>query len=103
MLALEMNETSGIADPLAEAMFADARALALADMGLGQSHEKGRLSWAWTLLSTGTAVLGTYHGYRRNVESVGWALAWGVFGTFAPVIALPIMFAQGFGEPKRRK
>jgi hypothetical protein len=40
-----------------------------------------------------------YHGYKRN-QSVGWALAWGLFGAVAPIVAVPIALAQGFGKRK---
>jgi len=43
----------------------------------------------------------TYHGYRRT-QSVGWALVWGVLGGAAWPFALPIAFAQGFGQPAQR-
>lgn len=43
--------------------------------------------------------LGAYHGYKRN-ESVGWAIGWAFFGTILPVIAIPVMFAQGMGRRK---
>lgn len=43
--------------------------------------------------------LGTYHGYARN-HSIGWALAWGVLGSLAPVIVVPIALAQGLGKPR---
>jgi hypothetical protein len=48
------------------------------------------------------ATAGAYHGYRRN-KSAGWALAWGVFGYFLPVIALPVAFVQGFGKRRGRR
>ena len=47
------------------------------------------------LVATGACA---YHGYRRN-ESVGWALGWGLLGSIAPVIAVPVALAQGFGKP----
>jgi hypothetical protein len=52
----------------------------------------------WGVISLSAAVLGTYHGYRRD-NSIGWALGWGFFGATVPVIALPLMFAEGFAEP----
>jgi hypothetical protein len=47
-----------------------------------------------------SAAAGVYHGYRRD-QSVGWALAWGVFGALLPIVAMPLAFAQGFGERKK--
>jgi hypothetical protein len=43
---------------------------------------------------------GAYHGYKRN-DSVGWAIGWAVLGSLFWPIALPIMFAQGFGQRKK--
>jgi hypothetical protein len=47
------------------------------------------------------AAAGAYHGYKRNNGSVGWAIGWFVFGSFLPWLALPIMFAEGFGKRKQ--
>lgn len=44
---------------------------------------------------------GIYHGYKRNRNSLGWGLAWGLVGSIFPVITIPVMFAQGFGKRKR--
>lgn len=41
---------------------------------------------------------GAYHGYKRN-ESVGWAFGWALFGGLIWPLAIPVMFAQGFGKP----
>ena len=56
----------------------------------------------WMTASIAGVGLGAYHGYRRN-DSVGWAIGWALLGSIFPVITLPVMFAQGFGKPKRRK
>jgi len=40
-----------------------------------------------------------YHGYKRN-NSVGWAVAWGLFGSMVWPITLPVAFAQGFAKPR---
>lgn len=45
------------------------------------------------------AGLATYHGYKRN-QSIAWALVWGAFGAFAPIITNAIGVAQGFSKPK---
>jgi hypothetical protein len=50
-------------------------------------------------LGTVAAAACAYHGYRRN-ESAGWALGWAFFGSVAPILALPIALAQGFGKPR---
>lgn len=55
--------------------------------------------WRW-LAIVGMGV-GAYHGYKRN-HSVGWAIGWGLFGGFLPIIAIPVALAQGIGKPKGR-
>jgi hypothetical protein len=55
---------------------------------------------AYRAVSMASGVVGTYHGYKRN-DSVFWALAWGVFGSFFPLAAMPIAVAQGIGKKKR--
>ena len=42
---------------------------------------------------------GAYHGYKRNGDSVGWAIGWALLGGLWP-ITIPVMIAQGFGERK---
>lgn len=44
------------------------------------------------------SILGAYHGYKRN-NSIGWAIGWSLLGGACWPLALPIMFAQGFGAP----
>lgn len=58
-------------------------------------------SWVRTLAMIGAAA-SAYHGYKRN-GSVGWAVGWAFFGSVAPVLALPIALAQGFGEPRSKR
>lgn len=41
---------------------------------------------------------GAYHGYKRN-ESAGMGLGWAIFGGLLWPLAVPLMFAQGFGKP----
>lgn len=58
--------------------------------------------YTWSrLLSTAAAAACAYHGYRRN-DSAGWAVGWAFFGSVAPILALPIALAQGFGKPVPR-
>lgn len=40
---------------------------------------------------------GLYHGWKRT-HSTPWTVVWGIGGGLAPIIALPIMFLQGFGK-----
>lgn len=56
-------------------------------------------AWAWGLLSTASAALSGYHGYKRN-NSVGWAIGWFVLGSFFPVVTPVIAVAQGYGKRK---
>jgi hypothetical protein len=51
--------------------------------------------------STAGLALGAYHGYKRHNDSVGWAIGWGLFGSAIWPLALPIAYAQGFGEAKK--
>jgi hypothetical protein len=53
----------------------------------------------WGLIGIAGVALGTYHGYRRDNGSIGWTLAWGLFGGTFPIIAIPLMLAEGFAEP----
>ena len=59
-------------------------------------------SFYW-LLSVGALGAGTYHGYKRNRGSVGWTIGWAAFSAIAPVIAIPVAIAQGFGKPKKKR
>lgn len=54
----------------------------------------------WRALSIAGAALGAFHGYKRN-DSIGWALGWALLGSLAPIIVIPIAFAQGFAKQKR--
>lgn len=53
----------------------------------------------WGVLGLAGMTMGIYHGYRRDNGSVGWALGWGLFGGTVPIIAIPLMLAEGFAEP----
>lgn len=50
-------------------------------------------------VKTASAVLLTFHGYRRT-GSIFWALAYGLAGRLVPVAAVPIAVAQGLGQKK---
>jgi len=56
---------------------------------------------AYGLAGIAGAALGAYHGYKRN-DSVGWAIAWSLLGSIAPVIVIPVAYAQGIGKRKGR-
>lgn len=53
----------------------------------------------YTALTLAGTSLGAYHGYKRN-QSVGWAIGWAFLGGLAPIIVIPLAFAQGLGQPK---
>lgn len=57
------------------------------------------LAAVFTAIDLAAITLGTYHGYKRNHGSIGWAIGWAAFGAVLPILALPIMFAEGFAEP----
>lgn len=61
---------------------------------------KSIMSAVWGVASVAGAAAGAYHGYKRN-QSIGWAFVWALAGSVAPVITVPVAFAQGFGKPKR--
>lgn len=46
------------------------------------------------------AAVGAYHGYKRN-DSVGWAIVWSLLGSVAPVVVIPVAYAQGIGKHKQ--
>lgn len=50
-------------------------------------------------VKTASAVLLTFHGYRRT-GSILWALLYGLAGRTVPVVAVPIAAAQGLGKKK---
>lgn len=56
----------------------------------------------WTILRIAGAALSTYHGYKRDRGSVGWAIGWGVLGYVVPYITVPVAFAQGYAKPAKR-
>lgn len=88
MISVEMAPV--LEDPLAGTMFAD-------------PEENGAFrAWImfYNVLSLVGMGAGVYHGYKRNDDSIGWAVAWGIFGGLLPVISIPISLAQGFGKEK---
>lgn len=63
----------------------------------------GALNTIYGLAGLAGAGLGAYHGYKRNNDSIGWAVGWGLFGSVLPILAIPIAVAQGIGKPKMRR
>ena len=54
---------------------------------------------AYYILGAVSMAASAFHGYKRN-QSVGWAVWWGLMGSFFPVITPTIALAQGFGKEK---
>ncbi len=52
------------------------------------------------VMSTAGGVASIIHGYRRTGSAL-WAILWGMFGSAAPFVAVPLAVAQGFGKAKK--
>jgi hypothetical protein len=66
--------------------------------GLGYTYDDVP-TWMRLLFIT-SSVAAAYHGYKRNDDSIGWGLVWGVGGSiFGPI---PLVFAwdQGYAQPQ---
>lgn len=46
------------------------------------------------------AVLGGYHGYKRNKKAIGWTALWAGAGFMFPVITTGLALVQGIGKGK---
>jgi hypothetical protein len=66
----------------------------------GDGERFGTLRVVMEVAGTVGAFAGAYHGYKRNGGSVGWAIGWFIFGGLLPIIALPVMLVEGFGDKK---
>jgi hypothetical protein len=66
-----------------------------------QREQYSTLRTVYEVAGVAGAAAGAYHGYKRNNGSVGWAIGWFFFGSLVPWLALPIMFAEGFGKRKQ--
>jgi hypothetical protein len=66
----------------------------------GPTTLKRGLAIAYGIAGIAGAAIGAYHGYKRN-DSIGWAICWSLLGSLAPVIVIPVAYAQGIGERKR--
>lgn len=80
---------------------ADDTVLAPTQFDSAPSALRRTIAIAYGLASIAGAATGAYHGYRRNHESLGWALGWAFLGSLVPIVTIPVSIAQGFGEPKR--
>ncbi len=58
----------------------------------------GTAATLWRVVGTAAGAALAYHGYKRN-NSVGWALAWAIFGGMFWPVGLGVAYAQGFGKP----
>lgn len=63
--------------------------------GFGEFEGNG--SVPGTMVYLAISASNAYHGYKRNGDSVGWALGWFLFG-FGP-IGLIVSLIQGWGKP----
>lgn len=72
---------------------------------VGDAYDAGQVPlgvWiAYSVLSAVGAISGAYHGYKRN-DSAGWAVAWFFFGSWLPLLSIPISLAQGFGKRAKK-
>ncbi len=59
------------------------------------------LAITYALAGVAGTAIGAYHGYKRN-DSVGWAVAWALLGGLAPIVVIPVAYAQGIGKRKVR-
>lgn len=64
---------------------------------------------AWVGMAAMTVFAG-YHGYKRNRDSMGWGLWWGLMGALVPPIPQFMALIQGYGyrvpkkkSPKKKK
>lgn len=62
----------------------------------------GGVSMALWVAGLASVPVLAYHGYKRN-RSVGWALVWGIFGSWVWPITVPVAFAQGYAKPHVRR
>jgi hypothetical protein len=73
---------------------------AFREMGLRRHLRRRRTVRALLgLVGAAAGAAGAYHGYKRN-QSVPWAIAWFAGSAVFPVLAVPIMVAQGFAKQK---
>jgi hypothetical protein len=66
---------------------------------VGYGTESSTLTAAIGVLSLISSGVCAYHGYKRNCDSIGWAVGWGLLGGVFPVIAPVVAVVQGVGKP----
>lgn len=53
------------------------------------------------LLLHGVAIVAaSYHGYRRNRNSIAWGLVWGTGGLLCPTVTMGFALTQGYAQRK---
>jgi len=96
----EERQTPPIMEPLPEGMLPTAPRDVQIE-GLGYAYDDVP-SWM-RLLFLASGVAAAYHGYKRNDDSIGWGLMWGVgssvFGPLGTGAALVFAWDQGYAQP----
>lgn len=69
--------------------------------GMGAYGDGGAGQAIVGVVALASAAASAYHGYKRNHDSVGWAIGWGLLGGLFPVITPVIAVAQGYAKPEK--
>ena len=73
---------------------------------VGSHYEENPLAFyqspAYQILATVSMLASGYHGYKRNNDSVGWAIGWGLLGSMFPIITPFVAVVQGYAEPEKK-
>ncbi len=46
-----------------------------------------------------SGALSAYHGFKRNHDSIGWGLGWGLLGLTFPILTPLLAVAEGYALP----
>jgi len=57
------------------------------------------VGWTFFALWMTSGAVSAYHGYKRNHDSVGWGLGWGLMGLMFPILAPVTAIAEGYALP----
>lgn len=71
----------------------------LLSLNTGRPLGEDAVSTAARVISVAAIAAGAYHGYKRT-GSAGWAVGWALLAGLAPIIVIPVAFAQGFAKRK---
>lgn len=63
-----------------------------------ESSIVGVAAGLWTVGAMVSGPVVAYHGYKRNNDSIGWAIGWYLLSGFFPITPV-IAYAQGFAKP----